>query len=513
MARRFLFNDDLSVQQLNEYNNPIPFEGVLPDVRFLERERGNSKRKIYVERNKPVEEGINALSGIYKDKAEQVRNKQLKALVKDLAQQQPKRKFAGEIYEDEQFMAELKQLAMEQDAAEEAAELARQYKILEDIHGVSETKAFLDPNNPSQTVEQQIGRDLLFKGQEPAFIPADRILGADVSPRGLGIDGGFKPDSEVRRHAEGIIGEDLDVFRTPVYTEILSPKGIQESMSTWMQNNPRKNQRTRAQFNNSASEYYGQQALKLRGYNPVPDDLRSANTIAHGKNQYGNSRPQDSPYGTDRLIENSSQLSARDIGESADFRAIAPDGQVVVLDNQVGILDDGSVNLNLLKNSNITRENLPEFERQLRAIAKELPAGTDLDTIMGEMINRGYLSPLKTETTKQNTRAGKFLSDGEIMGQMNYRDQHRMQGVLYPLMENNTRSDMYGMLPKEFRFYKSDNVRKHIGDKLQNDKPIDLFTKGTSQSGNLYMSAPISQAGSGFLTENLNRQFGEGYTF
>ena len=119
--------------------------------------------------------------------------------------------------------------------------------------------------NPSKTAEQQIARDLIFKGIEPDYIPPDRIMGKDVTDVQLGVDGPFKPDSEIRRHVTGRLDADgmLNLDRSDTRTEILSPEAVEDTFNKWKQdavfNKSGQNQDSRFHFNTAAGEYHGQQ--------------------------------------------------------------------------------------------------------------------------------------------------------------------------------------------------------------------------------------------------------------
>lgn len=414
---------------------------------------------------------------------------------------------------DDNFMAELKQLSDKQVKDEMFEEELNQLSIAEAIHGKRELAAFLDPSNPSRSMEQQIGRDLVMRGQEPEFIPADRILGANLSPRGLGIDGEFKPDSEVRRHIRGDINNDgnLEFDRKNVYTEILSPEQIDKVYEAWKPNAFGGNT-GRDDFNNAAGEYYGQQGLKLAGYLAVPDDARSF--VARKADA------SISPVGTGRLIENSRTLSGPDIGQSADFRVYDTNQQdVKAVDYQVAtIQNDPSLNANVLKNSNLTRADLPQFEREMVRVAQKMQSAgvePELDLIFSELQKEGILAPTVMRHRDQGTRPGKFMSDAPIMGDVNFDDQHRMAGVMYGLVKPGSHHEKYGMLPEEFRLINSQSLRKHVaGQYAKGEVTVNPFIKD-DRRGNLYFNVPLDNTvrPSGLLTANENRQFSQPYTF
>jgi hypothetical protein len=414
-----------------------------------------------------------------------------------------------------QFMEELRKQGVRQDSYDTMIELSRQSRIAEQIHGKNELEAFLDPANPSQTTEQQIGRQLVFDGQMPENIPPDRIIGSHVTPNGvLGIDGGFKSDSEVRRHTDAVMLQDaLDVLRSDVRTEVLSPDSIRDVYDKWADNAFR-GQTSIGHFNAAAGEYYGQQALKLKGYSAPSDENRS-----FASKKAADRRNEATTVGSQRLIENSRQLTDKDVSQSADFRVTYPDGSVNAIDYQMGDkLDLPTVNLNVLKGSNITADSLPQVEREMVRVAQQLETygiKPDMDLIMTQLQKEGILAPTVMTSIEKGTRAGKFMSNAANIGQLNKDDQHRMAGVLYGLSSPGKMSEMYGMLPDEFRYYDSEDVRNYLGSQYaKGGDNLRAFTKNrTGMPGNLYYNVDTAGQPGGLLNESTNLQFSEPYTF
>ncbi len=383
------------------------------------------------------------------------------------------------------------------------------------VGGEKELKAFMRKDNPSQSAEQQIARDYLMKGKLPKNMPPDRILGKDVTDVQLGIDGTFRPDSEVRRHVVLDIDDngDLAFDRKNVRTEILSPQGIQESFDAWKPN-AFNNNAARGQFNTAASEYYGQQALKLLGNTAVSDSNRS-----HGARQASRRGNTASTVGTDRLVENSVRLRDKDVKQSADFRMMTPEGKQRVLDYQVGTdIKDQKVNLNILKGSNLKNGDISALNDDMKRVAQKLKqqgATPDIDMIFKVLQDEGKLAPTVMDSRSAGTRPGKFMSDAPIMGEVNFDDQHRMEGVLFGMVDKDDLSKPYGMLPKQFRSYYSDEVRQGLG-KMYADNTVEgkLFTKtNDGRPGNLYYTDELTKGSTGVFPASVNSQFSEPYSF
>ena len=419
---------------------------------------------------------------------------------------------AGDVITDD-LLEEVRQLGLKQDADEEFQEQMRQLGIAEQIHGKKPLAAFLDPANPSRTVEQQIGRQMVQNGVVPASIPADRILGINAQdiPQS-GIDGQFKDDSEVRRHVTGELNDDvLDLTRKDVYTEFLSPRGRQQAYDDWEPYNSRQN--SLSFFNRAASEYYGQQALRLTGATPVSNKDRSKATQWHG--HQGNPA---STINTDRLIENSSQLTSKDTDFSGDFRYYDKDGKLTVGDNQTGELNpDGSVNFNILKKSNLGGADMNQVKSQMVDIAQEYKRqgiSPTLDLILGKMMQKGDLAPLVKGARGVGTRAGKLTSSGNIMGAENDNDQYRYEKILYPITPKGAIHHDEGYLPESFRMFDTEKIRSALGKLLaKGGDGINLFQHG--KAGDIQLSVPVPMSNpNGYLRDNsLNRQFSQGYSF
>ena len=434
---------------------------------------------------------------------------------------------------DAQLIEEIRQAGLQQEADEEFAEQMRQLSIAEEIHGKKELAAYLSPNNPSQTVEQQIGRQLVQDGVMPAAIPADRVLGGNTTmkPRELGIDGAFKSDSEVRRHALGSLNSegDLDIDRSDVRTEILSPRGIKEAFKSWYDNikdskfAPRRG-KERENFNRAAGEYYGQQALLLNDRSPVLDKDRSAH-VQNTTWLSGNT------MGSDRLIENSRTLTGEDIGQSTDFRLVDTDGQIKAIDYQMGPNPTDNINLNLVKSGSRkygNSEDIAELTDQMIAAAQELKAAnqaTDLDSVMTYMVNKGQLPTPRAGfqgKADDGMAPGKFLSNSENLGSVNQDDQHRMAGVLYGMFDDI--NSEYGMLPTGHHYFDAEKVREYIGRQLAFGKlpqgkglfshDVAAARYGRPQKGDVQMNIDI--APKGFLRderEDYNAQIATPYGF
>lgn len=414
------------------------------------------------------------------------------------------------------LLSEIKGLADKQVAEEMFEEEMRQLGVAEAIHGRKELAAYLDPTNPSRTVEQQIGKQLVMDGVVPQIIPADRILGENITAAGLGVDGIYKPDSEVRRHVRGgMVGDDLELDRTDVRTEFLSPRGRSQTYEDWKPGAFMGND-SLVSFNRAVSEYYGQQALKLRGATAVPDDMRAHQT------RKANERGKLSTVGSDRLIENSRTLTDADTAQSADFRYLDEEGRLVVADNQAGDLTpDNIINFNLLKKSNLNLRDIGagNFKTMLAGEAQRLKAAGlphTLDDIFGQLIERGELAPLAMRQRDTGTRAGKVLSGQPIMGEANFDDQHRYQKLLYPVQAKGAMYKDEGYLPEKFKMFDTAKASKAIGDILANPNADPSTLNFFQQGGKLSAALRTlnNSSGEGYLKDrSLNKQFSEGYSF
>ena len=151
--------------------------------------------------------------------------------------------------------------------------------MLDAIHGKSEAAAFLDPNNPSRSTEQQIAGKMIFGGEVPDIIPPDRIRGKDVSADVLAAQTGpfrsFRDDSEIRRDVRGTLSDNgtLTLDRGDTRTEIFSPEGASADYAAWKEDREAKNLTSGSSFqrgtkvrnyNDLANEYLGEQAIKMK---------------------------------------------------------------------------------------------------------------------------------------------------------------------------------------------------------------------------------------------------------
>lgn len=429
------------------------------------------------------------------------------------------KRFAGDA-----LLEEFRQLSEKQIAEEMFEEEMKQLGVAEAIHGKKELAAFLDPTNQSRTTEQQIARDLIFNGKINGAIPADRIEAAhvDQKTKGFGIDGIYQPDSEIRRHVTGNLNAsgDLDLDRSDVYTEVLSPESDERLYQLWKQNatfdKTGRPQDSRFNFNTAGGEYYGQQLLKASGFQRVKNVDRSDETKrAHEEGKV-------SSYGTDRLIENSRKLTSPDTAYSSDYRGITPDGRIVALDYQTGQLDyeNPSVNLSIFKNLNFDNDSQKRaFEDNMVVTAKRLKESGqryDLDSIFKEMINNnqfpsyirtGYLRP----SDPAGSRAGKFLSDADYMGQGNHDSQHRMEGIVYGMHPKGHRHQPGGMQPQDMVYLNADSVRYQLGEHLANDRIIGTLN-GYNFDHKLNWNVPLSDIAAP-MDRNHIAQIAEGYSF
>ena len=226
--------------------------------------------------------------------------------------------------------------------------------------------------------------------------------------------------------------------------------------------------------------------------------------------------------GTDRLIENSGKVTDPDTALSSDYRGITPDGRIVALDYQTGKLDDPDnpfARLSIFKNVNWENDAQKRaftgkmIETSRRLVKAGLP--NDLDSILGSMretgdipkwINTGYLNP----KGKPGTRAGKFLSDGQVMGQQNKNPQHRMEGIVYGLSDTQHRHSQYGMLPQELIYLNAANVRHQLGDHLAMGRVIGNMSG--FYDNNLSWNVPLKSLEAP-MDRNHVAQISQPYTF
>ena len=83
------------------------------------------------------------------------------------------------------------------------------------------------------------------------------------------------------------------------------------------------------------------------------------------------------------------------------------------------------------------------------------------------------------------------------------------------MVDKSDLSKQYGMLPKQFRSYYSDEVRKGLGKMYADDKVEGkLFTKSNDgRPGNLYYTDELREGSTGVFPDSINSQFSEPYSF
>lgn len=459
--------------------------------------------------------------------------------------QREKDRFAGEVLSDE-FLEDIKAHGIEQDMLEEYVELKKQRELIDAIHGKTEAAAFLDPNNQSRTLEQQIGRDLIMRGVVPDVLPPDRIAGKNVKKvQQSGIDGEFKPDSEIRRDAGGrMAGDMLTTNRGDIYTEVLSPESIENIFAKYKENlrankeeydrlvNDRSpkgryeavyaaNQQrlrwapniekpfvepTREDFNLAASEYYGQQALRMRGATPVPDGGRSG--ISQRRNSLVDPLGlQKTTVGTDRLVEASPGITDVPNQYKGDFRYIDAQGNLRVGDMQMRPTNDNTVRFNLAKASKFRPGDEEMLEKALvEAVGKHDDAS--LSSALERLANEGFLGELSNEAGNGRFRPGKLTAD--LFDDVWVDGQDSISSLVVGMTTPEKLSSTYGMLP--------DKIKQYSGNRFR-----DGFGKATDKSGKLPGKLKISSNGridldtpggaKSSLTPEQNRILSEPYAF
>ena len=375
----------------------------------------------------------------------------------------------------------------------------RQRAYAQAVHPEVDINKLIDPiKRKNITSEQQFARDLVFKGIVPEYAPPDRFYGTDYKARSpeqkrqLGIDGPFQNDSEVRGHTRIVENADgtIEVKRGPkrVQTEILSPKGVRRLYERW-RNMPDEYGKTDIPtFNAFAGEYYGQQGLKVAGYQPVEDSERSyAQRSRSGQRM---ARAEDFTIGTDRLIETSPRLTTPEVsGGMADLRYKTPDGKIRVGDYQTGDLG-GKINVSVLKNvkgvTDAEAENIPQsILRNLDYRSNEA-----FDKAIDRAIDAGDLPPLAqgNRGMGRSMRAGKVTSNAPLTGRFNThpydttKSQFTMDDIVYGLGEKGWRDNLDGgQQPKQLLIADTGKMREMIGRNLTeaslNNEPLSSIIK------------------------------------
>ena len=406
--------------------------------------------------------------------------------------------------------------------------------------GVLPVKAehLLDPSSKMMTSEMQRNRDLIMHGRLPDSPYPDRFAGASLIDdyRGeLGIDGPYRDASEVRGTTsvgagiDPIFADDLvneykgknknalkNVKRDGVRTEYLTPEDTEELYKLWAKSVEQENADRAAvaqsrgwdnwlnadinktQFENFASEYYGQQALKVAGMRPVADSQRY---------RYGQG---SKTVGTDRLLEMSRGLTDSELELAADLRYLDKQGNVRVADHQhgsrVGIefptmeelegtgashrdnTPEGlvakepnqSININVLKGDTFGNDR-QRFAGDLIAAARRrasVGASTNLDDLMKDIEAQQGIRPKRGKPYPNDVnkyRAGKLLSSGKVSGRQNGLHQYRIDDLLYGIGDNWTQGTAYRMIPDNYLLVDTEKAREEVGRQMATGESKGLY--------------------------------------
>lgn len=388
---------------------------------------------------------------------------------------------------------------------EEGREELKQEAIVQMMHPEVSVKGLM--NGTSRTAEQQVARDLLFKGEMPNVLPADLYSVNDLADKSqLGIAGPFQSDSKVRQSTtgrlvnqtfEGETDQILEVDRSPVMTEYLSA-GTEEQLFKKWKALQKPNQQGRDKFNAAVGEYYGQQALKAIGNTPVIDEDRSNMVLRGQRNDYSGERaqyglpldPDDSTAGTDRLIENSVGILNNEIDRSADFRYVDTDGNLTVGDYQMGdavgtgVNKKDTIRLNVLKD--MTQEDATAFKQKFSR-GVEILQGKGINptpsAVVQLMVDDGILPGPKRRKDMPGIRGGKALSDAAMFREANYDDQYRYNTYLFGHGNPSKRSQPRGYMPEEMVYVDLGKADNALGV-----KPSPAMTHGGNTRYGRYQS-------------------------
>ena len=379
---------------------------------------------------------------------------------KDWSRKQTQRMAAEEIMGDMRLEKLL-------DDAMMAVENDRQSAIVQKLHPEIDVENIGKRGN--ELALTVLARDLL-KGKVPTNAAPDKFLGADYRDKSqLGIDGEFKPDSEIRGF-------------TKLKTEV-DPEDGETLYSIEKVGAP--------------TEFLSRRAV---------DEFDVLNT--------------------DRIVETKPGFLGKELpGEPADYRYVDPKGNVVVADMQTGD-DSGNIKLNLFKTTNLTLDQRRNLERNI--LGTQIGGGTNesLDKAFKAMYDKGQFPEVyqKVGDYRGNlgVRAGKIMSDAPLSGSMNQEDQFRYEKVLFGLSPAEMRGDIYaGNVPQEFVLTDTEKLRERIfreirnrslnkqpgvldagrqrGDKIDAVMPIEALTYGTKSAEQL-------------LPEDIMRQFRPSYS-
>lgn len=500
-----------ALEGLGRLGIPVPFRAVLPFAKKIKQVANRpdatpSMHRIYLG-NKY---GSDKWDVYVNNQNKEVRNDLYHYNEQDLGNgstftQRENKRFAGEALSDE-WLEDIKAHGIEQDMLEERVETNRQEKSVRDYFGDKAYEAFVDPSNPSISAEQQLSRALLSEGQSNPTIQPDRFLGKfvddSIKRRQSGINNRFQDDSEIRREVQGQYNDDgtIDLIREDnpgdeIYTEVLSPSGVERLYSEFAENaefrspneffwQPGTPDASRRAFNEAGGEYYGQQALRMKGAKAPKADQRSS------KNQRdvfrGQFRTEDayelakqrvnSMREGDRLIEGSPDLVGKPHQYQGDYRFVGQDGKVHVSDYQTRDKNDGSISLSVLKGSSLEPGDQVKLNRMLKDAAMQT-GSSSLDEQFKYLIDSGQI---------EGVYPGKFLADGTPLrhdfesdfdhiagsGTETEVNQRRIEDVVYGISEKDHIESQYGMMPQKLINLDGQSTRDLLGQRIMDSRGL-----------------------------------------
>ena len=350
--------------------------------------------------------------------------------------------------------------------------------------------------------------------------PYNTVRGSEV--QGLGIDGPFKPDSDVRIHTEyadtndPLLDDDVRQYgirETGIKTEYLSPSAEESLYKEWRQreiqaaadkgwNPPTEEGLSKEVFNRFAGEYYGQQALKLAG-NTAPSDRQRS----YGVRNAGPNHPSTT-LGTDRIVENSRALTAPEIRNSADYRYVTPQGELTTGDFQVQTYDRGQaplstdVRLQLVKGGNWAGEDRPNRQgasliaQKLEGVSQGI---TDIDEAFARLGQSEQIPPTVRGNIKQRydgrgpygIRGGKLASNAPYLGQENFDKQHQYDNVLYAVQAAQRLNNAGGSVPQGYYNVNANTARQHAAQLAQQGQLSNVLRMGGD--GSVFIAEPLQK--------------------
>jgi hypothetical protein len=343
-----------------------------------------------------------------------------------------------------------------------------------------------------------LSSQLLYgNSDEIPLIPPDRILGKYVSS-GLGMDGRFKDNSEVRRDVTGYVNEDgsYDFERGDTRTEVMTPADLVKTRNLWQAKQRAENMgsdyktsTSNEQFDNLAGEYYGQQGLKLAGMKAPVGEQMDGRNLANSLDVRPAVQAQ-SIAGKDRLIVDNTGITGNDIYtrfKPADFRYVDEKGSVIIGDYQRAN-DDGLLRMNLAKASGLNEQDRRQLQRDMVDIAQSTGL-TDIDDIFLQAVNNQGINLSNSKgnseiRSNKQIRAGKGLASGDKMGEYHSRmDNMPPDQIIYGIGKDSIQ-------PTDIKVVDTAEFRKQAAQDLLDGKMMDLYTQGRGGSIETNIDAP-----------------------